>query len=57
MPFGKKPAAGGARAVGGESARAAEHTENNADQEFIVHNIPPFRKYYVPIFVVLYKQR
>ena len=28
MPFGKKPVAGGARAVGGESARAAEHTEN-----------------------------
>ena len=28
MPFGKKPAADGARVVEGEGARAAEHTEN-----------------------------
>mgnify|MGYP006956098443 CR=1 FL=1 len=30
----------------GNDYRAADHTENNAHQEFIVHNVPPLREYY-----------
>lgn len=30
----------------GNDYRAADHTENNAHQKFIVHNVPPLREYY-----------